>query len=91
MIVKRLYPSYYATEAANIHAMDKTAFVERVAEERFRELACQGFRWYDLRYFGKPRIEKTFEGETFVLEQGDVRYTIKFPSEATENNPNLLN
>lgn len=91
LLVNRLSPSYYATEAANIDAMDKTAFVERVAEERFRELACQGFRWYDLRYFGKPRIEKTFEGETFVLEQGDVRYTIKFPSEATENNPNLLN
>lgn len=91
LIVKRLSPAYYATEAAAIDAMDKTTFIERVAEERFRELACQGFRWYDLRYFGKPRVEKTFEGKSYVLEQGDNRYIIPFPQEATESNPNLLN
>lgn len=91
LIVKRLTPEYYATEATAIDAMDKTAFTERVAEERFRELACQGFRWYDLRYFGKPRVEKTFEGKSYVLEQGDNRYIIPFPQEATESNPNLLN
>lgn len=91
LLIKRLTPDYYATEASNIDAMDKATFIKRVAEERYRELACQGFRWYDLRYFGKPKIEKSFEGETFTLEQGDNRYVIPFPTEATEANPNLLN
>ena len=91
LISTRLKPDYYTTEAAAIDAMDKTAFLQRVSQERFRELACQGFRWYDLRYFGKPRVEKTFNEETFVLEQGDSRYVLPFPAEAVEANPNLLN
>lgn len=91
LLAKRLTPTYYATESTAIDAMDKTTFIERVAEERFRELACQGFRWYDLRYFGKQKIEKTFNGENFVLDQGDSRYVIPFPKEAVANNPNLLN
>lgn len=91
LLVTRLKPAYYTSEAAAIDAMDKTSFIQRVNDERFRELACQGFRWYDLRYFGKPRIEKIFEDETFVLEQGDSRYVLPFPTEAVEANPNLLN
>lgn len=91
LISNRLKPDYYASEAAAIDGMDKAAFLQRVSQERFRELACQGFRWYDLRYFGKPRVEKTFNGDTFVLEQGDSRYVLPFPTEAVEANPNLLN
>ena len=90
LIAKRLKPAYYDTQAAAIDAMDKTTFIQRVADERFRELACQGFRWYDLRYFGKPEITKTFNGESFTLKQGDSRYVLRFPTEATESNPNLL-
>lgn len=91
LLEKRLTPTYYASEALAIDGMDKATFIKRVADERFRELACQGFRWYDLRYFGKPRLEKTFNGETFVLEQGDSRYVMPFPKEAIEADPGLLN
>lgn len=91
LLITRLTPVYYATEVTAIDAMNKTDFVERIAEERFRELACQGFRWYDLRLSGKPRIEKTFDGQDFVLEQDDRRYILPFPKEAVDSNPNLLN
>lgn len=91
LLVKRLKPEYYAAQAEAIDAMDKQAFIQRVADERFRELACQGFRWYDLRYFGKPKVTKTFNGESYTLEQGDSRYVLPFPTEAVDGNPNLLN
>lgn len=91
LLSKRLTPSYYAAESAKIDGLGKEAFVEYVAQERFRELACQGFRWYDLRYFGKPELEKIFGDEIHVLKEGDIRYIVPFPQEAIENNPNLLN
>jgi starch-binding outer membrane protein, SusD/RagB family len=90
LLVNRLTPSYYATQAAAIDAMDKPEFVKRVLEERYRELACQGFRWYDLKYWGKPSIVKTFEDKEYVLKQGDSRYVLPFPKDAVKANPNLL-
>ena len=89
LVVKRLSADFYATEAAAIDAMDKDAFVKRVEEERFRELACQGFRWFDLRRYGKPEVVKEFNGKTYTLSQGDASYIIPFPKEAVANNPNL--
>lgn len=91
LIATRLTPAYYATQATAIDAMDKTTFIQRVKDERFRELACQGFRWYDLRYWGKPSITKTFQDKEYVLQQGDSRYVLPFPKEAVAANPNLLN
>lgn len=89
LIVKRLTPDYYTTEAEAIDAMDKNAFIECVADERFRELACQGFRWFDLRRNGKSELSKEFDGKAYTLESGDLRYVIPFPREAVANNPNL--
>lgn len=89
LIVKRLATDLYTTEAAAIDAMDKDAFIQRVADERFRELACQGFRWFDLRRYGKPEIVKNFDGATHTLAKDDVRYIVRFPKEAVANNPNL--
>lgn len=91
LISKRLTPDYYTTEAAAIDGMAKDALVKRVAEERFRELACQGFRWYDLRRGGKPSITKTFDKKEYKLNKGDARYIVPFPKEAIANNPSLLN
>lgn len=89
LIKKRLTPDFYTTESVDIDGMDKEKFLQRVALERFRELACQGFRWYDLRRGGKPSLEKEFNGQKAKLEQGDMRYVVKFPKEALTANPNL--
>lgn len=89
LIVKRLAADFYTTEAAAIDAMDKDAFIKRVENERFRELACQGFRWFDLRRNGKPELVKEFNSKTYTLEQGGAAYVIPFPKEAVANNPNL--
>lgn len=89
LIIKRLKPDYYTQKVAQIQAMDKAEMLSEIAQARFRELACQGFRWYDLRRYGKPTLTKTFDGKTYTLEKNDKRYTLPFPQEAVKANPNL--
>ena len=81
----------YAQKETDVRAMTPDALLEEILTERARELAFEGHRWFDLRRTTQPRIEKTFAGETFVLEQGDSRYTIPIPAEAIEANPSLAN
>ena len=69
--------------------MDKDQLLTEILEERARELAFEGHRWFDLRRTDRPRIERTYRGETYVLEQNDPRYTIRIPNEAIEANPGL--
>jgi len=91
LLITRLKTTYYAAEAAAIDAMSKEDFIKKVEEERMKELACQGFRWFDLRRNGKPELKKTFDGKEYTLKANDPRYVIPFPVEAVENNPNLKN
>ena len=65
-----------------------------IADERFRELALEGHRWYDLRRTTRPRIVKEYMDADFmpqqlIIEENDTRYVIPLPKEATEGNPNL--
>lgn len=86
----RLTASYFAQEKTRLEAIaDKDVLLTEVLAERYRELALEGHRWFDLRRTTQPRLVKTFNGETFTLNQGDARYTIPFPKEAKENNSNL--
>lgn len=78
-----------AAKEIAVAAMDKDQLLAEILEERARELAFEGHRWFDLRRTDRPRIERTYRGETFVLEQNDPRYTIRIPNEAIEANPGL--
>ena len=66
-------------------------YITFVRDERRRELCFEGHRWFDLRRTTRPRLEKTYSGTTYVLEENDSRYTIRIPSEAIEANPGLAN
>lgn len=81
---------YTAKETA-VRAMDANELYDELLTERARELAFEGHRWFDLRRTTQPRIEKTYDSKTYVLEAGDSRYTIPIPSEAIEANPSLAN
>ena len=65
--------------------------IGQVREERRKELCFEGHRWFDLRRTTRPRIEKTLNGQQYVLEQDDSRYTLQIPKEAIATNPNLSN
>ncbi len=86
---KRLTATYYAEEASRISTLDKPALLQEILIERERELALEGHRWYDLRRYGQPQITHIVDGETFTLQKNDPRYTIRFPKDATDNNPEL--
>lgn len=78
-----------AAKTAAIEAMDDADVLDEILEERARELAFEGHRWFDLRRNGQPRMERNYRGETYVLEQGDSRYTLRIPAEAITANPEL--
>lgn len=86
----RLTASYFAQEKLRIEAIaDKDVLLTEVLAERYRELALEGHRWFDLRRTTQPQIVRTFRGETYTINQGDARYTIPIPKEAKDNNSNL--
>ena len=78
-----------AAKETEVAAMTNDELLDEILTERARELAFEGHRWFDLRRTGQPRLERTYKGETYVLEQGDPRYTIRIPSEAITVNPGL--
>lgn len=91
LLKNRLTSDYYTLRAVEIDAMGKDEFVQLVFDERARELAFQGFRWFDLKRNGKPEIVKEFKGQTYILKQNDPRYVVRFPKNAIAGNPNLAN
>lgn len=97
LIKVRLQPDYYEERAAEIDQMTAEELLVEIANERARELALEGgHRWFDLRRTDRPEIVKVYttdqgEQDRQVLSKDDSRYTIAFPKEATESNPNLHN
>lgn len=79
----------YAAQMERLNDMDAAALIEEARNERTRELAFEGHRWFDLRRTTEPQLTKTYQDQTFTLGQHDSRYTLRFPSEAIEANPNL--
>ena len=49
LMVNRLTPDYYAEKAVEIDGMNQNQLIEEIANERARELAIEGHRWFDLR------------------------------------------
>ena len=88
---RRYAPEAYEAKSVVVNAMDKEALVQEILDERARELAFEGHRWFDLRRSTRPRLEKVLDGTRYVLEENDARYTLAIPKEAIEANPGLLN
>ena len=80
-----MYPRY----ETEVLAMTREELRQEIYDERFRELAFEGHRWFDLRRTTRPELTKTYNGETYVLQKDDSRYTLRIPAEAIEANPGL--
>ena len=89
LMKERYAPAAYAAKETAVNAMSKEALIQEILDERARELAFEGHRWFDLRRTTRPKIEKVLDGETYVLEQDDKRYTLPIPRAAVAANPGL--
>ena len=87
LMTKRLNASAYQTTTALIGTMTEEELIQEILDERARELAFEGHRWYDLRRTSQPALTRVYDGTTYMLlpEQ----YTMRFPSEAVEANPEI--
>lgn len=90
LMKKRYTPEGYEEKVNAVSNMEKDALITEILEERARELAFEGHRWFDLRRTTRPRIEKELNGNTYVLTEDDPRYTLRIPQSAIDANPGLL-
>ena len=94
LMAKRFNADSYNLKVSEIEAMNQDELRTEILNERRREFAFQGHRWFDLRRTTQPEITKVYTTsdkteQTFVLDQADARYTLRFPSEAVEANPGI--
>lgn len=91
LMQNRYTEEVYLIKSGAVNAMNQADLIAEILNERARELAFEGHRWFDLRRTTRPRIEKVLNGKTYVLEANDVRYTIPIPKAAVSANPGLGN
>ena len=89
LIQHRYLPAMQTRLATDLAAMSQEELIDFILDERAHELCYEGHRWFDLRRTTQPRIEKTYDGTTYVLEENDSRYTIPLPTDAISANPGL--
>ncbi|AZA84804.1 RagB/SusD family nutrient uptake outer membrane protein [Chryseobacterium lactis] len=89
VLKNRYTPDGYASVQNTISSMDAGAFLNFIMDERYREFALEGQRWFDLRRANQKKISHLISGKEYILQQNDVRYTIEYPMSAKRNNPNL--
>ena len=91
LMVNRYSAEAFADKKVAVEAMAQADLITEILNERARELAFEGHRWFDLRRTTRPRLVKVVKGERYVLEADDARYTLLIPKEALEANPGLYN
>ncbi len=87
LLAKRLNTTAYNEALELMAAMNQAQLLQEIYDERGRELAFEGHRWYDLRRTTQPALTRTYKGETYTLTPD--KYTMSFPTEAVESNPEI--
>lgn len=78
---------YYEYTIADFAGQEEV--IKAVRTERRREMVFEFHRWYDLRRYGMPEIVHQSGDSTFVLPQGDPRYTLQIPQIELDYNPDM--
>ncbi len=82
-------------------ASDETKLVKFILEERIREFAVQGFRWFDMRRLSVDPVYNTTvnythtsysaTGATTSFTLRSQRFVLRFPQKVTDQNPGMTN
>lgn len=88
-IKNRYTATAFNTLSTSIAAMTQSQLLDFIAQERQREFAVEGHRWFDLRRTTQQQIIHTFNDQNYTLIENDPRYTLPFPLDARLNNPEL--
>ena len=91
LMVKRYASAKYNGYATELDNMQKADLLKAIYNERTAELAFEGHRWFDLRRTTRPALSKSYDGTNYTLNENDSRYTLRFPTEAVEANPEIEN
>lgn len=73
----------------------KAALLNEIRDERRKEFCYEGFRWFDLRRYGRPAITHRYQHDVsenillYTLEEKDPAYTLPFPTGLLLRNPAL--
>jgi tetratricopeptide (TPR) repeat protein len=89
MVKNRYLAARQTTTINSMKLMTQDQLIDFILEDRRAELCFEGHRWFDLRRTTQPKIEKVYDDVTYILEEGDNRYTIVIPREAISANPLL--
>ncbi|GEN69945.1 RagB/SusD family nutrient uptake outer membrane protein [Chryseobacterium lathyri] len=89
VLANRYTPAGYTAVQNEISPMNASQLMSYLLDERFREFALEGHRWFDLRRADQKKIIHIVNGVEYILQQNDPRYTIEYPMSAKKNNPNL--
>lgn len=65
------------------------AFLEDVLNERFKEFAFEGHRFFDLKRYGKDIDKRSYLGEEGLIPFSDFRILAPIPASVVQRNPNL--
>ena len=98
-MVKRYASAKYNGYATELDNMQKADLLKAIYNERTAEFAFEGHRWFDLRRTTRPALSKSYKEKkdkeeivhNFELNENDSRYTLRFPTEAVEANPEIEN
>jgi hypothetical protein len=88
-IKNRYNATAYDQLSNSLATMTQTQLLDFIGQERQREFAVEGHRWFDLRRTSQKQIIHTVDGDAYTLIQNDPRYTLPFPKDAKLNNPDL--
>lgn len=97
--IKRMPPADAPVPAAI--ASNQTALVKFILDERIREFAVQGFRWFDMRRLSvDPLFNSTINythvlytttGSTSTFTLRPERFVMRFPQKVIDQNPGMQN
>lgn len=87
LLTKRLNSTALQNAQNLMVGMSQEELLQEIYDERARELSFEGHRWYDLRRTTQPQLSRMYRSTSYTLTPE--KYTMKFPSEAVESNPEI--